>query len=189
MRHATRGMKAGGVMPAAGWRLLPLALLAAALLAAVLWPRGPDLVPWISPPLDASGVRLHMLVPRGWVLRFHPSQRAQDAPPGDADGLIKVTPPEPWLPLPLRRWLPHPNKAGANLTLAFVRSPRRLDTPDYYDTAIGAQDMAGRTMLWLATGVRPSPDGWYVSMNYYRGSKATLDRTAPAILRSLRVER
>lgn len=172
------------------WLLPPFGLLAAALVCAVVWPRGPELVPYVSPPLDASGARLHMLVPRGWAVHFDPPGRAEDAAPGVTNGLITVTPPDSWLPRSLRRWLPSTEEDLITMAVAFTRWRRSPAAPCYFETMVGAQDMAGRTLTWLAIGGRQSPDHttWF-TLQYYRGSRATLDRTAPAIFRSLRVDR
>jgi hypothetical protein len=165
--------------PSPRWRLAALAailLLGAA--AMLLWPRPPILVPYVSPPFDAQGTRVRLLVPQGWEVRLTPkNSRTAYLEFGPRDRFPRWP---AWL-----RWIFHvePEPAVLGVMIApYVPTP---DSLDHESPGSGLNGVPYGMYRWMSSSDRR----FLVEVDYWRSNKAVLDATRRAIFDSVRVGR
>ena len=161
------------------FRALPWLVVGGGLLALLgLWgwyASRPALVWYLSPPLDGPGVRVRVLVPRGWspMLAYDP-------------GAVTLQPLEPAFSLPRwLRWLSSPSEGGAYLQIRST-APKSEEIPFLTDPEevgdMGFQRWTCRRSIATRDGRR------WVEIFYLRANERAFNATHSAICNSLRIE-
>ena len=170
-----------------------LALLTVAALAYALWPRGPRLELYTSPPLTVDGktVRLQALVPAGWTELITDNGLVEISGPitertvllatSQRSYTVYFTPIQrgAWLPGWLRPYLYGPDEPRAELGLIYGWDP-------FYGMAINGSNLYSDSLQHVQRYAESNPGG---RLYYTRTNKAEFDATRQAICESFKVLR
>lgn len=174
--------------------LSALAFFAAAVLllfggVAILLPLPPsgDLQPYVSPPIDASGMRVKMQIPAGWSDVTPPGQNGRNG-----FQMILLKPPDR-LPAWLTRFGRPSWVQGEPVVLGIGFQINPLHFSLHHPPSVvvdHSADSRTQLMYHTAAGSFNSMDGKYQAhITYVRTDKTAFDRTQKAVMDSVRIER